>query len=120
MGCNCKADKGFEPSEKSKFFKLSNKEKGSLILHYFFKVIGFLIGVALLPIINLVIIWFMFNTIVLTKEVSIMKLAKKIMGGKKYTDDDDYYDDDDDDDDFEELTEDDVIMVDVEDITNKY
>ena len=119
MGCNCKADKGFKIPEEGQFFKLPIKEKGKLILHYFFKVVGFLVGVALLPIINLVIIWFMFNTIVLTKDVSIIKLLKKIMGGRKYDDDDEYYDDDDDDD-FEELTEDDVVMVDVEDITDKY
>jgi hypothetical protein len=117
-GCNCKADKGFKVPEGGQFLKLPIKEKGKLILHYFFKVIGFLVGVALLPLINLVIIWFMFSTIVLTKEVSIIKLAKKIMGGRKYDDDED--DDEDEDDDFEELTEDDVIMVDVEDITDKY
>ena len=114
MSCNCKADEGFETPEKSEFFKLTNKEKGKLILHYFFKVLGFLFGILLLPFINLAIIWFMFNTIVLTKDVNILKVMKKIMS-KKLKDDDD-----EDEDDFDELTDDDVIMMDVEDITDKY
>lgn len=116
MGCNCKKN-GFEITEKTDFSKLTNKEKGKLVLHYFFKVIGFFIGVLLLPIINIAIIWFMFNTIVLTKEVSVVKLLNKYFSGEK-NEDDDY--DDYDDEDFENLTEDDVIMVDVEDITEKY
>lgn len=115
MGCNCKTDKGFEPSEESKFSNLTNKEKGGLILHYFFKVIGFLIGIVLLPLINIGIIWVMFNTIVLTKEINVMKLMKSLVKNKRSDDDDD-----DDDDDYDELTEDDVVMVDVEDITDKY
>lgn len=115
MGCNCKAE-SFETPEKSEFFKLSNKEKGKLILHYTFKVMGFLFGILLLPIINIAIVWFMFNTIVLTKDVNILNLMKKIISDKVKNDDDD----DEDDDDFDELTEDDVVMLDVEDITNKY
>jgi len=113
MGCGCKKD-GFEMPEKTKFSKLTNKEKGKLFVHYFFKVIGFLVGVLLLPIINLAIIWFMFNTIVLTRDVNVANLLNRYFNGKK---DDEH--DDDDDDDFEDLTEDDVIMMDVEDITEK-
>ena len=116
MGCNCKTKNGFEMPEKTNFSKLTNNEKSKLIVHYFFKVIGFILGVLLLPIINIAIIWFMFNTIVLTKDVNVVKLLNKYFTAKK--DDDD--DDDEDDDDFEDLTEDDVIMVDVEDITEKY
>jgi len=116
-GCNCKTKDGFEMPEKNEFFKLTNKEKGKLFLHYTFKVLGFLIGILLLPIINIVIIWFMFSTIVLTKDVNIVNLLSKFVG-KKNDDDDD--DDDDFDDDFDDLTEDDVVMVDVEDITDKY
>ena len=111
MGCNCKKDKGFEIEEKSDFSKLSNKEKGKLVVHYFFKTLGFLIGVALLPLINIAIIWFMFNTIVLTKEVNVIKLFNSLIKNKL---------DDDDDDDYDELTEDDVDMVDVDVITEKY
>ena len=115
MGCNCKTKDGFEMPEKTKFSKLTNKEKRQLVTHYTFKVIGFLIGVLLLPIINIAIIWFMFSTIVLTKDVNIVNLLSKFVG-KKNDDADDY----DDDDDFEDLTEDDVVLVDVEDITDKY
>ena len=118
MGCNCKTNGGFEIPEKTKFSKLTNKEKRQLITHYFFKVIGFLIGVLLLPIINIAIIWFMFSTIVLTKDVNIVKLLNKYFTAKKNDDDDDDFEDDDDD--FEDLIENDVVMVDVEDITEKY
>ena len=118
-GCNCKTKDGFEIPEKTNFSKLTNKEKGKLVVHYFFKVIGFIIGILLLPIINIAIIWFMFNTIVLTKDVNVVKLLNKYFTSKK--DDDDEDDDEDEDDvDFEDLTEDDVIMMDVEDITEKY
>ena len=115
MGCNCKTQGGFETSEKISFLKTSNKEKVKLVVHYFFKIIGFLFGILLLPIINIAIIFFMFNTIVLTKDVNIGRLLGKLIG-KKYNDEDE---DDDEDDDFEDLTEDDVIMLDVEDITEK-
>jgi phosphopantothenoylcysteine synthetase/decarboxylase len=120
MGCNCKTKSGFEVPEKNEFFKLTNKEKAKVFLHYTFKVLGFLVGILLLPLINIAIIWFMFNTIVLTKDVNIVNLISKFVGKKNDDDDDDYDDEDDDDDDFYGLTEDDVVMVDVEDITNKY
>jgi len=116
MGCNCKTDDNFDMSEKINFFDSSILDKIKLIGYYTLKMIGFIIGVLLLPIINIAIIVFMFNTIVLTKEVNMVNILKRFTT-KKFNDD--YYDDDDDDDDFDDLTEDDVIMVDVEDITDK-
>ena len=116
MGCNCKTENKFETPEKFNFFGTTKLEKIKLIGHYTLKFIGFLIGVLLLPIINIAIIVFMFNTIVLTKEVSMVNILKRF-ATKKFNDD--YDDDDYDDDDFENLTEDDVIMMDVEDITEK-
>jgi hypothetical protein len=58
----------------------------------------------------------MFNTLVLTKEVDIKKIVSDLIGNKFNKKDDD---EDDEDNDFENLTEDDVIMVDVEDITEE-
>ena len=113
MGCNCKSGQN-NKEQNVKLSELSFKEKIKLFLYYSLKVFGFLVGVLLLPIINIAIIWFMFNTIVLTKEVNIKEFVMKIMGNTLKDDDDD-----DDDDDFEDLTEDDVIMLDVEDITHQ-
>jgi hypothetical protein len=63
----------------------------------------------------------MFNTLVLTKEVDVRGLFSRLTKTKKFKslvkDEDD--EDDEDDDDYENLTEDDLIMVDVEDITPK-
>ena len=71
----------------------------------------------MLPLINIAIIWFMFNTLVLNKDVNIKPLLLALgnqFKEKKYEDDDEI-----DIEEFNELTEDDVVMVDVEDITNK-
>ncbi len=116
MGCNCKTSGDNNVKETVKLSELSTKQKINLFLFYLAKTIGFLVGVALLPIINLGIIWFMFNTLVLTKEVDIKKIVSDLIGNKFNKKDDD---EDDEDDDFENLTEDDVIMVDVEDITEE-
>ena len=67
----------------------------------------------LLPIINVLIIWFIFRTLVLDKDVNMKEIMTFIANKIKKPD----YDDEDDDD-FDSLTEDDVVMVDVEDITN--
>jgi hypothetical protein len=77
--------------------------------------VGFIIGILLLPLINVAIVIFMFNTIVLTKEVNMVKIIKRFTNHKFNNN----YDEDDEDD-FDNLTEDDVVMLDVEDITKKY
>ncbi len=130
MGCSCKAGQTPNSNQKNNNnnvkFEPNNDGRNrilSSVLGYTFKLIAFFLGVLLLPIINIAIIWFMFNTLVLTKEFNIKGLFDRLMKSKKFKelskedDDDDYYDGDDDD--FENLTEDDVIMVDVEDITDR-
>lgn len=127
MGCSCK--KGVTPNvnvnDNNDYGDENVKHKNlSLVLTYTAKLIGFFAGILLLPLINIAIIWFMFNTLVLTKEVDVKLLFSRMMRSKKLKDlakdDEDFEDDDDDEiDDFENLTEDDVIMVDVEDITPK-
>ena len=81
---------------------------------YLLKSIGFLLMMLALPLINIAIIWFIFKTLMLNEEVDIKPLLYAI--GKKFKQNDS---DDDEENDYEELTEDDVVMVDVEDITNK-
>lgn len=112
MGCNCKDDKGFIQNKSEKV------SVGKKTTNYVVKFLGFLILLALLPIINVVIIGFMFKTLVLNKEVDVKSLLLFVgKKGKNKTEEDD--DDDYDDDDYDYLTEDDVVMVDVEDITEK-
>jgi hypothetical protein len=115
MSCNCKSVNNLETSENVRFLKTNNKEKIKLIGHYILKMVGFIIGILLLPLINVAIVIFMFNTIVLTKEVNMVKIIKRFTNHKFNNN----YDEDDEDD-FDNLTEDDVVMLDVEDITKKY
>ena len=115
MGCNCKSGNSFESSENVRFFKTNNKEKIKLIGNYTLKMTGLIVGILLLPLINVAIVIFMFNTIVLTKEVNMVNIIKRFTNHKFNND----YDEDDEDD-FDNLTEDDVVMLDVEDITKKY
>jgi hypothetical protein len=123
MGCNCKTSDnnqittivdGQEVVEKQK--KLSRT-----ILSYIVKIIGFSFSIILLPLINVVIVWIMFKTIVLNKNIDIAETFSAIFS-KKYkivetnSDEDD---EDENDDEYLELTEDDVVALNVEDITDK-
>ena len=112
MGCNCKSE-NTNDILKNDTPKLSI---GKRVIKYTLKVIAFLLLIAILPLINLAIIWFMFNTLVLNKDVNIKPLLTALGNQFKEKDVDD---DEIDDEEFNSLTEDDVILVDVEDITNK-
>jgi hypothetical protein len=110
-GCNCKGnknnvDKALNEKETKAKVKLS-------FTYYMLKTLGFLLLVALLPLINLVIIWFMFRTLVLNKDIDLKPLLLGI--GKRFKEKKEV----DDDNDLDDLTEDDVVMVGVDDITNK-
>jgi hypothetical protein len=114
MGCNCKNTDG--PQQYNVLTQ--NEGIGATIIKYLAKTLGFLVGMLFLPIIMLVIVWFMFDTIVLNKDIDLRRVINKFVKANKFfTKDDD--DDDDEDDEDDELTEDDVIMLNVEDITNK-
>ena len=102
-GCNCKTDKNSDG--------ITKIGKQSFV-NYFLKGIIFLLMIAALPIINLVIIWFMFNTLIMNKQLDIKPLLLAI--GNKFKESNDFDDDDDDD----ELTEDDVVMLDVDNLRN--
>ena len=120
MGCNCKTKKGVYSSSNDE-----NKPKMSIInnvIHYSIKLIGFGIALALLPIVILMIIHFMFKLIVLSKDVdikplfiSLTKFMKTV--GKDNADKDD--EDEDDEAEWEEANPDDFELVGVDDITNK-
>ena len=109
MSCNCKSS-----VETQKVF--DNKPLGVKISHYVLKTLAFLIMVALLPVINLFIIYFMFKTIVLNKEVDVKPMLVSL--GRKFKQMADE-EDDEEEDDYNNLTSDDVEMLEVEDITEK-
>jgi hypothetical protein len=111
MSCNCKTE--LSDSYDIEEVEVEKISLVNLVISYVVKMFGFLILLLGLPIINLVLVWFMFNTLVLTKSVDIAPLLTKI--GRKFSnneDDDEEYED-------EDLTEDDVTVMNVEDITEK-
>jgi len=115
MSCGCKRDNTVENSNNSN--NGSNIPKLTLtnnIFNYTLKILAFLMSIILLPLINIIIVRLMFNTLVLNKNVDIKPLLLQVVDkltNKKIDDEDDDEDDD------EELTEDDLILLDVEDIT---
>lgn len=58
----------------------------NIILKYFLKIFGFLVILISLPIINLVIIWFIFNILVLNKKTDVKPILTSL--GKKFKNDD--------------------------------
>lgn len=112
MSCKSCKSSGFIPPVSDNDDSVIQK-----ILKYTAKIIGFLVGVALMPIISLVIIWFMFDTIVLNKQVDLRHIINKYVkrldyGDDDYDDEEEYYDD-------EEFTEENFTLLSVDDITNK-
>lgn len=84
---------------------------------YSLKTFMFLMFLIALPFINLYIIYLSFNIIVLNESVDIKPLLLAIGNKFKPKDDDD--DDLIDEEEFESLTEEDVVLLDSEDITDK-
>lgn len=115
MGCNCKSSgRGSNSSAPTKLdFKT--------IVYYSIKVFGFLIGLILIPFLVLIIVWFMFDTIVLNKDVNLELLMRKLINlNNKLTDNEIEYDEDEEEeDDEEEYTEENYVTVNVEEITEK-
>ena len=111
MSCNCKNGQSMESMLENE--NKNPKSVGQTVIKYTLKVLGFLILVAALPIINLYIIWFIFNMLVLNKNIDVKPILLTL--GNKFKQKD--YDEDDEE--YNELTEDDVELLDVEDITNK-
>ena len=114
MGCGCKGNASNDNT--IKFGDLTTGAKTRRIGFYVLKTLGFMFGLILLPFINIAIIWFMFQTIVLNKTFNVKDIVFKIMGRTLRQDDDD--DDDDDYDDLDELDSDEVTLLDVEEITH--
>lgn len=108
MSCNCKSEKTMD-----ELLHDDNKPVQKVkISTYILKVLAFCILMVFLPIIMLVIVWFIFRTLVLNKDVDIKPLLVSL--GQKFQ-----TTDDEDDDEYDDLTENDVEMVDVEEITKR-
>lgn len=114
MGCNCKSG-GVNTTESE---NINNKQSAvELIVHYSAKISGFLVGVLLSPLIMIAIIWFMFDIIVLNKNVDLSLIMKKVVKiHEAIMADDEETEDDEIEDEFEEY---DYVTVNVEEITPK-
>ena len=86
------------------------------VIKYTLKILGFLLLVAALPLINVYIIWIMFKMLVLNKNIDVKPLLLAIGSKFKQKHDED---DEIDEEEYDTLTENDVVLLDVEDITNK-
>jgi hypothetical protein len=115
MGCNCKNSNNFEYTEKT-----TNKTIFETILKYSFKSLAFLISLVLLPVIMIAIVWFLFDIIVLNKNVDLGRIVKIVAKNTSRFNEDYEKESEEDDDNFEEINEEDYIALNVEDITHKY
>lgn len=122
MGCGCKADNVKVPKYDSENNIITEKPSfRDNFVNYSLRALVYLLLILLLPIVNLVIIIYVFKVIMRGNDVDI----KDLVGGlvrvakKAKKPEIDEYDDDDEFIDIETLTEDDVVALDVEDITNK-
>jgi hypothetical protein len=90
MGCNCKTKNNLVNNQDNiNTNHLNNvEEKTTLVkvMHTSVKIIGFIISLLFIPIINIVIIWFLFKTLVLNSKIDFSNLIKQIGKWKKAKD----------------------------------
>ena len=119
MGCGCKTNAKYESNYGSSI-KRPDKQITHGISNVILRVIAFILMMALLPIIMLAVIWFIFEILILNKEIDMKKIVSVLSSKIKpfnegyeedYDDDDDDYEDDD------EFNEENYEMVEVDDIT---
>ena len=114
MGCNCKNGANLNDL-------MANgkpESKTGLIVKYTLKVLGFLVLLILLPIINIYIIWLMFDMLVLNGNIDI-KPALLALGKKFEIKEIDDEEEELTEEEFLELTEDDVVLIDSEELVKK-
>lgn len=116
MGCNCKTT---EIENEKEEFKTNFFRK---MIDIMLRIIGFILSLAVLPFIMVGIIWFIFDKIVLNNEISLFGLTEKLKKLNNFFVEKNNEDDDEDDiEDFDEKDEefDDLITINVEEITKK-
>lgn len=110
MSCNCKngdiSQEYTVPQEKQKLNSLMGK--------YIVKILGFFISLLFLPFILIAIVWFMFDVIVLNKNVDLKKIISRFIEVNKLFE---KKEEDDGDDDYP-YEEEDLTLINVEEITN--
>jgi phosphopantothenoylcysteine synthetase/decarboxylase len=112
MGCGCKTGNNYEPNSEG-----SNNEEKRGFSNIILRLLAFMLMMVFLPIIMIAIIWFIFELVILNKEIDMKKIVR-VMSSKIKPFNEDYEDDEDDDyDDDDEFTEENYEMVDVEDVT---
>jgi len=121
MGCGCKTNSKYESNYDSSI-KRPDKNITYGISNVILRVIAFTLMMALLPIIMLAVIWFIFELLILNKEIDMKKIVRVLSSKIKpfnegYEEDEDYDDDDDDYEDDDEFNEENYEMVEVDDIT---
>lgn len=129
MGCGCKSTNSpktyisVNGETISDIYKEErNKQKNKIefiptLFFYTLKFLGFLIALISIPFIMLAVIWFMFELIVLSKELD-MKKVTRVLTSKLKPFNEDYYEELDDEEEEEEFDEDELTLINVEDITN--
>lgn len=119
MGCGCKTNSKYESNYDSSI-KRPDKKITYGISNAILRVIAFTLMMALLPVIMLAVIWFIFELLILNKEIDMKRIVRVLSSKIKpfnegyeedYDEDDDDYEDDD------EFNEENYEMVEVDDIT---
>lgn len=110
MGCNCKGNKNLSPSGEP--IKISLKQN---VFAYFFKFLAFILFIISLPIVNIVILYYVFKTLVLNKDFDIKPLLMFLINKANNNENDE----EDDLDDLSELNPEDFELVGVDNITTK-
>ncbi len=116
MGCGCKTNNdGTQNLDNEK-----GPSIGLLIWGYFLKVVVFGFVIILLPILNIYLLYILFRAIILNEDMNAQQFIGSLVNlAIKFKPNNEDFDDYEDSDEYYELTEDDVTMMDVEDITNK-
>lgn len=129
--CGCKNNKSInlnfnnsfetEQNKTIKAFDFEYQSKGgqnsNFIIKNLIKIVSFSIALLLLPIIMIVIVWFMFDILVLNQEIDMKKIVTVLTSKLKRFNDDYGYDDEYDEEYAEEYDEENYEMLDVDDIT---
>lgn len=91
MGCNCKNDKNNMLNKQDELNgndinhdeEVKNLSLPYKVTYYSVRTFGFILSLLLIPIINIVAIWFLFKTLVLNKKVNVLSLTKTLTRWKK-------------------------------------
>jgi ATP-dependent Zn protease len=116
MGCGCKTNNEYKSSSEN--YKNLNNKRINGFSNIILKILAFSFMMILLPIIMLAIIWFIFELIILNKEIDMKKITMILTSKiKPFNEGYDEYDDEYDDDDDEDYDEEDYEMIGVDDLT---